>query len=298
MNTGTLEKSVPSAEALRKKRGGFFAAGVVLTALALAFLYACAVDRFHGKAAMAESNFQANLIRMGEFLHAKSRPDIVMVGSSLTARLRPEFFSAVKPANIALDGSTGRAGMRFLIETGHPVRFLLVEENFLTFQDEENGRLLLEAIKEPQMRAAKWFPFLRAAYRPSSVLYSAVKAKVDSFRNTPSVSAPLQTGQRRIGPGLAQAVEMIRSVRAKGARIVIFSLPVGGFPVFSGPNVLLQALGPDVTFIDVGAEFAAMGYVPHYSDGIHLIGPSAQVAAQVLDAALAKLVAESGTNAK
>ena len=55
----------------------------------------------------------------------------------------------------------------------------------------------------------------------------------------------------------------------------------------STPSALQQAL-PEVAFIDVEAELAAIGHVPNYSDGMHLVAPSAQAAAKVLETAVAK----------
>ena len=299
MKTGTLERTTASTEPFRKKGGGFFALGVVLIALALGFLYAFAVDRLHRKAALAESNFQVNLLRIGEFLYAKQAPDIVMVGSSLTGRLLPDFFKEHKPLNLSLDGSTVRMGMSIIAAKGEPVRYLLVEENRVNKPDSENELLLSDALKEPQMRAAKWFPFLRAAYRPSSVLYFALKAKVDaSAAPAPASnpvpvasSLPLQDNLQHRSKEILEAEAMIRILRANGTQVIIFGLPEGNAPKF-GPSVLQQDLGPEVPYIDVGAELAAVGHLPLYSDGMHLLAPSAKAASTVLERALAKLIAQ------
>ena len=295
-----IQESAKKAVTPQKKHGVSFALGVVLFALVFAFAYTLAIDRLHRKAELAESNFQANLLRLGEFLHGRNPSGVVLVGSSMGARLLPGYFQKLHLSNLSLDGSCGRTGIRFLIEMKRPVRVLLVEENTITRPSGDNDALLFEAVREPQMRAAGWLPFLRAAYRPSSIVYSALKAWADQNWGTPvsapnpSVAIPTASSERA-ERDLRQTVEMIRNLREKGTQVLIYRLPMGRKQ--SGPNVLQQAL-PDAPFVDVEAELAAIGHVPRYSDGMHLVAPSAQAAAQVLENAVAKYGLLSGSDRK
>jgi len=249
---------------------------------------------------LAESNFQANLLRLGEFLHGRNPSGVVLVGSSMGARLLPSFFQELHLSNLSLDGSCGRTGLRFLIEMKRPVRVLLVEENTITRPAGDNDALLFDAVREPQMRAAGWLPFLRAAYRPSSIVYSALKAWADQNwwvpASAPNPSAAIPTASsERAERDLRQTVEMIRNLREKGTQVLIYRLPMGRKQ--SGPSALQQAL-PEVAFVDVEAELVAMGHVSRYSDGMHLVAPSAQAAAQVLENAVAKYGLLPGTHGK
>ena len=295
-------KSTKTAVTLQKKHGVSFALGVALFALVFAFAYSFAVDQLHRKAEFAESNFQANLLRLGEFLHGSNPSGAVLVGSSMSARLLPSFFQDLHPSNLALDGSSGRTGLRFLIDSKRPLRVVLIEENTITRPSGDNEALLIEATREPQMRAAGWLPFLRAAYRPSSIVYSALKKWTDQTRGAPaaalnpSVAAPvnISTADREsVERNLRRAVEMIHILREKGTQVLIYRLPMGQRQ--PGPNALHQAL-PEVPFVDVEAELKTLGHVPCYSDGMHLVAPSARFAAQVLKNALAKSGLLSRTN--
>lgn len=288
-----------------KKTGASFALGVILFGLVLAFAYSFAVERLHRKAQFAETNFQANLLRLGEFLHGKNASGVVLVGSSMGARLQPKFFPKLAPVNISLDGSSARMGMSFVLKAEHPARLVLVEENTITRPTAGNDGLLLEALQEPQMRAAGWIPFLRAAYRPSSIVYSAMKQKTDVSRGAPAstpepggtaVECVVNPVEAAPTPALStaanvansnrelrEAVEMIRALQAQGTKVLIYRLPMGR----PHPQCLVQQALPEVPFVNVEAELAAVGHVPLYSDGMHLASPSAQAAAQVLEKAVA-----------
>ena len=296
----------PTKEAVksRLKSGALFALGVALFGLLFAYAYSFAVDALHRKAEFAESNFQANLLRLGEFLHGKNPSGVVVVGSSMGARLLPSFFQQLHPSNLSLDGSSGRTGLRFLIETKRPVRVVLVEENTITRPEGENEALLFQAVREPQMRAAGWFPFLRATYRPSSIVYSGLKKWTDencgvpASEANPSAAAPTQIPTADLASrdrALHEAVELIRRLRAGGTQVLLYRLPMGKKQ--PAQSALQQAL-PEVAFVDVEAALAAVGHVPHYSDGMHLVAPSAQAAAEVLENAVAKYHLLAQDNAK
>ena len=68
---------------------------------------------FGWRARLAENNYQANLIRLETFLHQPAPPS-VLVGSSMTGRLLPEYFDGTPlagVANLGLDGSSPDLGL-------------------------------------------------------------------------------------------------------------------------------------------------------------------------------------------
>src|SRR6266496_1401013 len=75
------------------------------------------------RAELAETNFQANLIRVQAFLF-DPLPRAVLVGSSISGRLLPSYFAqtSLAPfANLGLDGSGPSLGLDFVLQRPPPL---------------------------------------------------------------------------------------------------------------------------------------------------------------------------------
>jgi hypothetical protein len=270
---------------------------IVCLAAILALVFAIFVGLVPWRAELAETNYQANLIRLQTLLF-EERPQAVLVGSSLTGRLLPSYFqgTALAPmANLGLDGSSPLLGLDLVLR--RPPKLVIVEENMLLKPWDSNDESLAAATRQPSFELARRVPFLRACYRPSSVLYTWFKLR----RNTggtgsvpATTKAPTPTASPETAPsptnGLAFAKETLRrqiqGLNAAGTKVVMMRLPAGSEG--SAPESPAFALGEELARefqlrqVDLVAECGHRGQPVTYTDGMHLTPASAQGVSRLL----------------
>jgi hypothetical protein len=254
-------------------------------------------------AEVAESNFQSNLIRLQTFLF-EPPPRAVLVGSSLTGRLAPRYFAGTpldSIANLGLDGSGPAVGLDLLVQ--HPSPLVVIEENHLLKSKFANDAVLEATLKSFGFRLSRYARVLRAESRPSSVLYSWMKARatrqseVSPTWTTPLLTSASPSAVGTINPQPDEADSLKTTVRQQvtilrshGAQVVFVRFPSG--ERFSASkssscmfaNELARELG--LREIDLQLELARIGQPVSYSDGIHLTPKSAQTASRLLAALL------------
>lgn len=255
----------------------------------------CRVFGWHAR--LAENNYQANIIRLETFLDHPT-PPAVLVGSSMTGRLLPEYFAGTPlagVANLGLDGSTPDLGLDVVLRRKLPPALVLVEVNTLFNQTPHNDATLRQAMDSFSFRLADRLPFLRAKYRPSSIAYSALKLWQD--RRLPPPSELAASLERAVGaapelpvsnrqhiastdPLFDRHLSRLRELKDRGARVIFYQLP--------GGNQTLPAIVEEWSrafqspLIRLGPEMVQRGRNPAFTDGLHLTAPSAQQASRVL----------------
>lgn len=292
----------------QKPSGARFTLGVVCIAVLLSTGYVAAVHHWKKMARFGENNVQANLIRLETYAH-REQGEVAIIGSSMAARLLSEYFESLSVDNIAMDGSSAAYGLKMMLNKERlTAEVCLIEINTVARPEDGNDALLDEAMAKPQRYAAKWIPILRPDYRPSSVLYSIFKLRMnegdeaakaalvvktpiliranESIRNVSSVP-----GTQIAKGGMIEKVQpMIARLMERGVKVIFFVVPTRT----SGQRAqdfhlmaqeLLTRL-PGTAFVDIGAEFERIGYHPSFSDGVHLTPPSARMAARVLEQAV------------
>ena len=253
----------------------------------------CRVFGWHAR--LAENNYQANIIRLETFLDQRT-PPAVLVGSSMTGRLLPEYFVGTPlqgVANLGLDGSTPDLGLEVVLRRKVPPALVLVEVNTLFNQTPRNDATLRQAMDSFSFRLADRLPFLRAEYRPSSIAYSTLKLWQDRRLPPPPVASAAEHAAS-LEPSVAverelpvanrqhadQLLARLREFKARGAQVILYQLPGGN-----------QALPPIVEewcrefqspLIRLGPEMVQRGRTPAFTDGLHLTAPSAEQASDVL----------------
>ncbi len=259
------------------------------------------------RAPLAESNYQANLIRLQDFLFQPVRP-AVFVGSSITGRLLPGYFESTSlagSANLGLDGSGPRLGIELLIrQTSAPPTRLFIEANLLGIPPGPNDLQLLDAAESFTFSLARQTPLLRAETRPSSLLYSWLKQRrsdaPDIRRPPPTVSSniagahsvsPLPIPWDRSTPAeRARHRDVIRQelleLRRRGVQVVLLRFPhadVAEDPTARGAD-FADELARDLQLPqwELGPELRASGVVPTFSDGTHLTSGSARSVARLI----------------
>jgi hypothetical protein len=255
-------------------------------------------------AELAETNFQANLIRLQAFLFDPP-PRAVLVGSSLSGRLLPDYFDGTQLAplaNLGLDGSSPLFGLDLTLTRPPPL--VIIEVNTLLRPGDANDKLLAATIRGFGFRLSRCLPILRARSRPSSMLYTWLKLRRNDAAGIPPDAPPDATNEppaltvtpppsRKPNYGVSQdrLRAQIQALRARGCRIVLVRLPAGHRSASS--NNATHDFSDDLAQefnlrqFDLGAEFSSRGRPISYTDGMHLTPASARAASRLLAELLA-----------
>jgi hypothetical protein len=262
---------------------------VLLVAVWMAYL------AFTGtRADLAESNLQANLIRITRYLRAPA-PDTVMVGSSIAGRLLPDYFPSDMPEvlNLGLDGSRPLFAFEVL-QAGPRAPSRVVLETATLFQPlDVNDATLREAMHATTAKLGAKVPFLRPEVRPVTVVYENLKAWREGFGGG-RAQAPI-SGKSNVATGdLPVTYEDVRKaivgLQSRGTEVILIKIPAGeGWAMPQGGAGRRLADELSLTLLQPGAEiYAQEGDVLRYSDGLHLDSPSAKKVSAWIAARLAK----------
>lgn len=245
------------------------------------------------RADLAESNLQANLIRITRYLQADS-PDIVLAGSSISGRILPKFFDLQDREihNLGLDGSGPLFAFEVISKRTDRPDVVLVEANTLFRPFSANDAVLREATASTTAKLSERIPLFRPDVRPLTVAYAKLKSWRDAATQgrqcAPRVSS---TGEAAV-PGNYGAVKVaFAALVEQGTRVVLVNMPAGedwAMPLSGPARKLADELGLDV--LEPGSEiYLAEGDVLRFTDGLHLDGPSAAKVSEALAIRLQEL---------
>jgi hypothetical protein len=256
------------------------------------------------RASLAESNFQSNIIRADDYFYGPEKAAAV-IGTSITGRLLPEYFQEqdVVVANLGLDGCIPRTGIELALKKKRLPKTIFVESTGGYREPRGNDTEILGFIEGVTFKLGRWLPLLRADTRPSSMLYSRMKQKNDARQITQGAPAGSSEQKKSLpDPAYAfiPAAEQARiaeratddlknslaALSARGVHVVLMRLPVGGSPLRKpgdAPDAtdrFAEALSLEV--LDVASILHARGIPVAFSDGTHMVAPSAREAAKVI----------------
>lgn len=275
---------------------------ILWLAILLALVYGILGRAGLWRAELAETNFEANLIRLQTFFF-EPVPHSVLVGSSMTGRLLPSYFKGTSMgpvANLGLDGSGTLFGLE-LVRT-NPVPLVILEENTFLRPSNSNEELLAATLASFNFRLSKHVPLLLAKSRPSSILYTWLKlrgqgrtgrAMTEPLPSAESAADSLPSPSQNAGFDAAhqQLRDGIKQLLAHGCRVVLLRLPTGSHAVSTNePTVALsESLAREFNLVrvDLGQECASHGQPLTYTDGLHLSAGSARQASRLLAEVLA-----------
>ncbi|KAB2660565.1 MAG: hypothetical protein DVB31_13885 [Verrucomicrobia bacterium] len=276
------------------------AIAILVVALALLAAWRGALAWLGRAAEFGESNYQANRIRIERYLARPKAPEYVVLGSSLSGRLRPAAFAGSALSDVAvlgLDGSSPLLGIAVLAHRADLPRVALVETFAFNRGWKANDQLLLDGLAGPGMRLARADRLFAADQRPTSLLYSWFKERRDRAgsgsgprtNEAVRVAGPAEVPGTAAAADLSRLMEDIRALRARGVEVVLVDVLAGEKRMpgeRTGPDTAaLVAREFGLRRIDLRREWFARGWEPGYTDLRHLDGPSAD--------ALARLLAES-----
>jgi hypothetical protein len=139
----------------------------------------------------------------------------VIVGSSLSGRLLPEYFreEGLDVANLGLDGSRSCFGLEVLSRRQEHCRVLLIEVNTLFMPKNSNEITLQEAISNPIFQLGAILPLVDPSHRPSSLLYTLFKEKKDFTTGGGET-------EKKTGPMNGVMLDHLQELRAQGVEVI------------------------------------------------------------------------------
>lgn len=258
----------------------------MLAALAGVAVWSLA-HRWLPRAELAESNYQANLIRLQSWMIEAPKTNVI-IGSSIAGRLLPGNFagtSLASVANLALDGSGPELGLRLLLARSNPPPRVFIEVHRLGKAWNANDDMLLAALRDPGFALAGAVPGLRADSRPSTLLYAWLRrrrevAPAPVARPVTNASGQLLSSVVLVRPEwLDHFAGQVAELRRHGSEVTLLRLPVGrenpADPL--APNqtdALARDLG--LRLLDLNREASLRGVSLSYTDGLHLSSDSAR----------------------
>lgn len=272
---------------------------------AVVVLIACgfATARFGSGLQMpATTTRDGTLITLSRYLR-EPLPDIVLTGSSITFRLKEEYFATPKVRNLALAGGSPVTGLEIVANQPSVPGIILVEANVL-------GRPIDAALVDRYSRGDTEPLFFRpvraviAAYeqrRHAPLSYQQVAPDLgrlvaqppSEFDNRVYVDRAVQQFNAEDPTGAARSNakrigELIRVLEQRGARVFLFELPyaepIEGSRAAAITREIIHTAFPDSRrWLSIQANRDEL----RWADGVHLDERSAVIVTQVLERALA-----------
>ncbi|MCC3406164.1 MAG: hypothetical protein JGK17_11340 [Microcoleus sp. PH2017_10_PVI_O_A] len=151
---------------------------------------------------------QSNTIKAQRYIyHQKSEREIVLVGSSITARLDPEYISP-QAVSLALLGMSSPTGLQIIEREKVKPKILLVElsETILKGEKYKASQDFIGNLYQPLFYFIRLqFPMFRQEYQPlSSIIQSSIKAVTNEKKVSFRFLEEANSTQKQIDPGLIE----------------------------------------------------------------------------------------------
>ena len=274
-----------------------------LTAAVLLLACGFATARLgHGLQLPSTTTRDGSLITLNRYAK-EPIPDVVLVGSSLTFRLKEEYFATTNLRNLALAGGSPVTGLEIVANQPRLPRIVLVETNVLSratdevLVDKYSKKRNAEPLFFRPMRAVvasyeNWLHAPATQAQASSAHARLLKQPPSNFDNHVYVDRAVQQSNTE-DPTVAtqinvQKIErLIFALEQRGARVLLFQLPLS--------KELEDARFAKITRGIVHAQFPDSGRwltidASHselrWADGVHLDERSALIVVQSIDRAI------------
>jgi hypothetical protein len=238
-------------------------------------------------------------------------PDVALVGSSLTFRLKEEYFATPKLRNLALAGGSPITGLEIVANQPRLPRIVLVEVNVLSrgtdtalverYSRSGNAEpLFLRPIRAAVAAYENWLHAPLSHAQVSFALNQLVEQPPSSFDSHLYADRALQQFNAE-DPSVAARMnakrieQLIPQIERRGARVLLFELPYSEQLESSRSAKLTREIihsqfpDPDRWLrIDYAREEL------RWADGVHLDERSAVIVTRSIDKALASLLGARG----
>jgi hypothetical protein len=241
-----------------------------------------------------------NLLSIAKYVENRF-PDVVIVGSSLSARLSEGYFNSPTIENLSLAGSSSNTGLEIVAAAPKAPKLVLVEANILARSLDKD--LIDRSTNRAQVfRPLRWAagayerylhpPKTKAqglqeaerllAAPPSDAISANTFSVVEAVRQT-----PLETSSDRIKLNLVEIRRLKSILEARGARVLLFHVPCST-AIEEAPISSTTARLAHAEFSDAGSwlHFEVDRSQLRWRDGLHLDERSAILVARAIEAAL------------
>ena len=253
---------------------------IVVGALVIFFVYNVLLLLLRPQVYRGQHQWQDNVINAQRYIYNSSRPPVVVVGSSLSTRLRglpTDYF------NLALGGSDCLTGLAIVLRESCCPQLVLIEANSLRGIDEAFVAKLYAPLIYPLKR---YLLSLREEYNPLTVLMSIVAGNAGRDPEVPRevlqlaearATVPIDNGFRsKIGQNLDQLEVLVRSLVANESVPVFYWMPLHP-QVSVAPRTQYERLAFRERFPDDRYHWLPDPPPDRFkpADGIHLARPEA-----------------------
>jgi hypothetical protein len=261
------------------------ALGIVLITMVLLISYAVMLKLSGMNVRHSESNLQSNLIRLHRYFFSSVSSQGVLVGSSIGGRLDSQYFrdQGLNIANLGLDGSRPLYSLNLLLTGSKIPKIVIIEGNTIFWEYTGNDAAITKEINSPTFQMGSWFPLLSPDARPSSVLFSILKARKERHGDGMLVEYHEMGSDQEpsLPKNFSQSLEMIRHLKAMGVSVVLVTVP-SGTKESDPAAVECLAREAGVPLIKIRDHLPDRGNGLRYSDGMHLMGADAREVVKTL----------------
>jgi hypothetical protein len=234
-------------------------------------------------------------------------PDLVLVGSSLTFRLKEGYFSTPRLRNLGLAGGSPLTGLEIVASQSRLPKIILVEANVLSratdmvlVKDYSNGdkqkSLLFRPVRTAVAAYENWIHAPLDHRQISSSLSQLLKEPPSEFDNRIYVNRTLEQWSALdptavIQKNVTRIAQLIQALEQRGARVLLFELPcskeieASPFVKITG-NIVHRAFSDPDQWLHIDYARDEL----RWADGVHLDERSAIIVTKSIEVALLSLL--------
>ena len=270
-------------------------------------LAACAIAtaRYgHGLQLPATTARDGALVTLNRYVD-NTVPDTVLVGSSLTFRLKEEYFATPRLRNLALAGGSPVTGLEIVANQRQLPKWIVVETNVLSRRPDAalirrfsaSGRQPL-FFRPVRTAVAAYENFMHAPVthaQAAQFLQRLIAQPPSNFDNHIYLGRALQERETEdptaaTTANVALMKSLIESLQSRGARVLLMELPCEA-PIESArftriTREIVRSAFPDASrWLPIDVDRTEL----RWADGVHLDERSAILVSRALDESLARL---------
>jgi hypothetical protein len=279
-----------------------------LTAVMLLLACGLATAWFgHGLQLPSTTTRDGSLITLNRYAR-EPIPEIVLVGSSLTFRLKEEYFATPRLRNLALAGGSPVTGLEIVVNQPGIPRLVLVEMNVLSRQTDtalvekysKNGNaepVFFRPLRTAVAAYENWHHAPLGHAQASLALSRLLKEPPSDFDSRIYLDRALRQSNAEdptlaARANVARIEQLIVAIERRGARVLLYELPYSepleGSRSAKITREIVHAKFPDPDrWLRVDFTRSEL----RWADGIHLDERSAVIVAQSIDRDLSSLLA-------
>jgi hypothetical protein len=278
-----------------------------MSAILLTMVAGLAAGRFGtGLQLPSTTTRDGTLVTLNRYVREPA-PDVIIVGSSLSFRLKEEYFRTPRLRNLALAGGSPVTGLEIVASRGHPPKLLLVEANVLSrptdtalvqkyAREDANEALLGRPVRVAVAAYEDWNHAPVTHAQVAAMLVQLLKQPPSNFDNHLYVQRALQESDAEDPTAAAQVnvrrmQALVNALEQKGTHVLLFELPLS--------DALEHARSATITRGIVHAAFPDparwLAIDPprdqlRWADGMHLDERSALIVAEKIDGAIGPML--------